>query len=124
MCLLSSLHLLSLQRSHSCCVCLLPTHASRDGTCLCALCVKHKHPLNLLAVCIFIIKHPVFDDLKHRCEATDIHRDGPRTITTSYYHSAIGVEVPPWNITTSWTRDLRRFDNIFTGLWVLFQVSG
>ena len=32
------------------------------------------------------------------------------------------MDVPPWNITTSWTRDLRRFDNVITGLWVLYQV--
>jgi hypothetical protein len=32
------------------------------------------------------------------------------------------VEVPPWELTTSWTRDLRRFDNIINALWVLFQV--
>lgn len=59
----------------------------------------------------------------HRCLATDIYSGGPRTITTSHYHSSIGVEVPAWNITnTSWTRDMRRFDNIFTALWVLYQV--
>ncbi|KAF5831586.1 Ion transport protein-domain-containing protein, partial [Dunaliella salina] len=58
------------------------------------------------------------------CVASDIFGPGaPRTITTSHYHSQIGVEVPPWNITTSWTRDLRRFDNVGTAMWVLYQMA-
>ena len=57
-----------------------------------------------------------------RCEATDIHRDNTRTIDTSHYHAPLGVDVPPREITTSWTQDLRRFDNVISALWVLYQV--
>jgi hypothetical protein len=59
----------------------------------------------------------------HRCERSDSKRNGPRTITASHYHSQIGVEVPPYELLTSWTRDLRRFDNVVTGIWVLYQVG-
>ncbi len=57
-----------------------------------------------------------------RCEQSDTKRDGFRIINQSHYHSAIGVTLPPYELTTSWTRDLRRFDNVITALWVLYQV--
>jgi len=57
------------------------------------------------------------------CESSDSKRDGPRTITASHYHSQIGVAVPPYELLTSWTRDLRRFDNVVTALWVLYQMA-
>jgi len=59
----------------------------------------------------------------HRCQESDPKFAPPRQITTSHYHSPLGVDVPAWNLTTMWTRDLRRFDNVITGLWVLYQVS-
>lgn len=30
--------------------------------------------------------------------------------------------VPAYNITTTWTRPMRHFDNVITALWVLYQV--
>ncbi len=68
------------------------------------------------------ITHVCVPQRTRRCEESDHHREGSRIITTSHYHSRIGVEVPPYELTTSWTRDLRRFDNVITALWVLYQV--
>jgi hypothetical protein len=44
------------------------------------------------------------------------------TVTSSYYHSSLGVDVPAYNLTTSWGADFNRFDNVGTSLWVLMQV--
>lgn len=64
----------------------------------------------------FTCAHP------NRCQASDPKFAPSRQINTSHYHSEIGVEVPAWNITTEWARDLHRFDNVVTGIWVLYQV--
>ncbi|KAG1653438.1 hypothetical protein FOA52_010471 [Chlamydomonas sp. UWO 241] len=51
--------------------------------------------------------------------------DGQQTITTSYYHSALGVDVPPWTLDTKWgdNGNLNRFDNVIMALWVLIQMA-
>eukprot|EP00798_Chlamydomonas_sp_ICE-L_P013416 gene13416-19269_t len=53
------------------------------------------------------------------CEAND----GEQNITTSYYHSALGVAVPAWNEVTSWGADRFRFDNVFNAMWTLFSMA-
>uniref|UniRef100_A0A7S3R2M3 Ion transport domain-containing protein n=1 Tax=Dunaliella tertiolecta TaxID=3047 RepID=A0A7S3R2M3_DUNTE len=57
------------------------------------------------------------------CQDSDPMFAPPRQINTSHYHSTLGVEVPAWNLSTIWTRDLRRFDNVVTGIWVLYQMA-
>ncbi|GFH11377.1 EF-hand domain-containing protein [Haematococcus lacustris] len=44
-------------------------------------------------------------------------------ITSSYYHSRLGVEVPPWSLTTSWSAPFLRFDNVPQAIWTLFQMA-
>eukprot|EP00798_Chlamydomonas_sp_ICE-L_P001589 gene1589-32977_t len=46
---------------------------------------------------------------------------GQQVITSSYYHSKLGVDVPAWDDETSWTTTLKRFDNVFQALWTLFS---
>jgi len=55
------------------------------------------------------------------CEAND----GSQTITSSYYHSQIGVAVPPWTLDTQWGSNgvLNRFDNVIMAIWVLIQMA-
>jgi hypothetical protein len=54
-----------------------------------------------------------------RCETSG----GLQTIVTSYYHAALNVPVPEWQVNTTWTAtDLHRFDNVLMSIWVLFQV--
>mmetsp|Transcript_29707 Transcript_29707/g.77007 ORF Transcript_29707/g.77007 Transcript_29707/m.77007 type:complete len:1190 (-) Transcript_29707:1393-4962(-) len=60
---------------------------------------------------------------KDWCEQSDSKRGGPRIISETYYHSKIGVSLPPYELTTSWTRDLNRFDNVGTAIWVLYQMA-
>ncbi len=52
-----------------------------------------------------------------RCEQQPV-----ATVNTSWYHSGINATVPAWNVTVGWTKTFRRFDNVFSALWVLFQV--
>lgn len=44
------------------------------------------------------------------CEA--VTAAGAVTVTASQYHSRLGLEVPPWNISASWQAPLARFDNV------------
>eukprot|EP00983_Pelagomonas_calceolata_P060773 1146520-Pelagomonas_calceolata.AAC.6 len=83
--------------------------------------LAHFHPRPLAYLPLHQCKPPTASPtlIYHRCESSDSKRDGPRTITASHYHSQIGVAVPPYELLTSWTRDLRRFDNVVTALWVL-----
>jgi hypothetical protein len=46
------------------------------------------------------------------------------TVNTSWYHDALNVTVPDWNITPSWTKGFRRFDNVLSSIWVCFEVCG
>ncbi|KAJ9521132.1 hypothetical protein QJQ45_022836, partial [Haematococcus lacustris] len=48
---------------------------------------------------------------------------GGVNITSSYYHSRLGVEVPPWSLTTSWSAPFLRFDNVAQAIWTLFQMA-
>lgn len=55
-----------------------------------------------------------------RCESNG----GQQLVNTSYYHAALSVPVPSWQLNTSWGANglLTRFDNVMQALWVLMQV--
>lgn len=63
------------------------------------------------------IQYVFYLDLHHRCEV------GSANITTSQYHAGISVEVPTWQITTSWRQPMMRFDNLPVAVWTLFQMA-
>jgi hypothetical protein len=48
---------------------------------------------------------------------------GGITVNSSYYHSALGVDVPPWNLSVVWSAPFERFDNVGQAVWTLFQVG-
>lgn len=55
-----------------------------------------------------------------RCDSNG----GQQLVNTSYYHAALSVPVPSWQLNTSWGANglLTRFDNVMQALWVLMQV--
>jgi hypothetical protein len=61
----------------------------------------------------------------HLTHAPCVPRVPPRPrlqVTTSHYHSKLGVEVPAWSVATHWGATMFRFDNVYQALWVLFTV--
>ncbi len=50
-------------------------------------------------------------------------QQGDVSVSSSYYHSAIGQEVPAWNVSMEWQAPLVRFDDVAQAMWTLFQVS-
>lgn len=64
-----------------------------------------------------IIATPHATILSRRCEASTFN------VTSSYYHSALGVAVESYPIFFSWSKPITNFDNLGVTVWTLVQVS-
>lgn len=49
--------------------------------------------------------------------------DARATVTSSAYHGALGVGVPPYSLGRAWVNRPLNFDNVPRAVWTLFSIS-